>query len=41
MWVACYPEDETPERIAAIDRANGRLQELQRRVQEKGPRQVR
>lgn len=28
LWVNCYREDETPERAAAIARANARLAEL-------------
>lgn len=28
LWVSCYREDETPERLAMIERANKRLEGL-------------
>lgn len=28
LWVSCYPENETPARIAAIGRANARINAL-------------
>lgn len=40
MTVDCYPEDETPARLAAIQTANERLQALLQRVQGDGEQHV-